>query len=83
MIHYAAISGWEFRFITPSNLTDYLTEESQEKMKQITDKFEEHNIGVQQSVDIYRLFLLYDNGGMWVDASTLFVQDLGWIEHSF
>jgi hypothetical protein len=28
MIHYAAVSGWDFRFVTPSNLTDFLTEES-------------------------------------------------------
>jgi hypothetical protein len=80
MRHYAEISGWEFRFVTLSNLTDFLTEESQEKMKRITDQFEEHNIGVQQTVDIYRIFLLYDNGGMWVDATTLFVRDFGWVE---
>jgi hypothetical protein len=39
MRHYAEVSGWEFRFVTAANLTDFLTEESQAKMKHIIEKY--------------------------------------------
>jgi hypothetical protein len=39
MIHYTSVSGWDFRLVSSSNLTDFLTEESQAKMKMIIEKF--------------------------------------------
>jgi mannosyltransferase OCH1-like enzyme len=77
MIHYTAVSGWEFRFITPSNLTNFMSEESKASMKKLT---EGKNIPLPNLSDVYRTFLLYEHGGMWLDASTLFVRDLGWVE---
>jgi hypothetical protein len=39
MRHFAGVSGWEFRFVTSSNLTDYLTEESKTSLRKITTAF--------------------------------------------
>lgn len=36
---------------------------------------------LQNHVDIFRLFLLYENGGMWLDTNSFFVRDLNWIEN--
>jgi hypothetical protein len=77
MIHFAAVSGWEFRLTTSSNLNDFLSEESQTTFKKITENID---VPLPNLSDIIRTFLLHDNGGMWVDATTLFVRDLGWIE---
>lgn len=30
--------------------------------------------------DFYRLLVLYDHGGVWMDANSFFVRDLSWIE---
>lgn len=36
---------------------------------------------LQNHVDIYRLFLLYENGGMWLDTNSFFVNNLNWIDN--
>lgn len=41
----------------------------------------QNHISIQNHVDIFRLFLLYENGGMWLDTNSFFVSDLSWIEH--
>ena len=38
-------------------------------------------IGPAQRADLLRLHLLYENGGMWIDANTVFLNDFSWIEN--
>jgi mannosyltransferase OCH1-like enzyme len=54
-----------------------MSSESQQYLKKITETL---NIPIQNIVDTYKCFLLHDNGGMWVDTTTMFVRDLNWIE---
>ena len=79
MIHYSKESNWTFTFLTKQNLTRFISLESQVRMnKMITNKF--HKLMVPHYADIYRLFLLYENGGMWIDANSFFMDAFNWIE---
>ena len=31
--------------------------------------------------DLLRLHVIYENGGMWIDASSIFLNDFSWIEN--
>lgn len=37
-------------------------------------------LGVPQKTDIIRLHLLYENGGVWVDANCVWLNDFSWID---
>ena len=39
-----------------------------------------YKLQTQNEADIMRLFLIYENGGMWVDTNTVLLRDLKWVE---
>jgi len=80
MRHFAQESSWEFRYLTQDNYTDYLSKESQELYKRLTS-LAVYDLKPPQKVDIIRLLIIYENGGMWVDSSTIFHFNLSWIDN--
>jgi hypothetical protein len=79
MQQQAASSGWQFNLVTYDNLPQYLTPGSYAECMRLLDGI---NWGLKQMrADIIRLELLKDNGGMWVDSSTFFVDKLDWINN--
>ena len=79
MRHYTRESGWDFRFMSLENVTDYLSHESLVKINYILNN---PYIGFvrQTRADVYRYFLIYEHGGMWLDVNAFFVDDLSWFE---
>lgn len=49
-------------------------------MKIITDN-SRYSLGRQNFADLIRLFLVHDNGGMWLDTNSFFLGDFSWIDH--
>ena len=39
-----------------------------------------NELSFKEKQDIYKLFLLYENGGMLLDVNSFFVNDFSWIE---
>lgn len=39
------------------------------------------NLQRQSRADILRLHLIYENGGMWLDTNSIFLNDFSWIEN--
>lgn len=84
MMHYSKASGWEFRFVTKSNYSHFLSP----KTKVVLEKLQQQTkLSPTSFSDIMRLLLLHDNGGLYLDASTLLYRNLSWIdshsEHQF
>ncbi len=65
--------------MTKENLTNYISKEGRTRMANIIAN-SKHPLTVQNNVDIYRLFLLYENGGMWLDTNSFLIGTLNWIE---
>jgi len=40
-----------------------------------------HFLQPQNRADILRLVLMYENGGMWLDSNSFFINDFSWIEN--
>ena len=40
----------------------------------------EHKISKQNWADLMRLFLVYENGGMWLDTNSFFLGDFQWLD---
>jgi hypothetical protein len=36
---------------------------------------------VQALADLYRIFILHDNGGMWLDITSILLRDLSWVDN--
>ena len=80
--HYAALSGWELTIINNDNIGQYITEESNKKLtflKQRIPLLAKRGLTPQALSDLFRSFLLHDNGGMWNDISIAHVRDFSWI----
>ena len=71
MKNYASKSGWQFNLVTYQNLPQFLSKDNYDQCMKLLS-FINKNFK-QMRADIIRLFLLKENGGMWVDASTFFV----------
>ena len=79
MEEYATNSDWQFKLVTYDNLDTFLTEESYDECMRILDSI---NFEFKQMrADIIRLELLKDNGGIWVDSSTFFIENLDWVNN--
>ena len=61
----ASLNNWKVYFITRENVHQYVD-------KQFYKKF--INLNSVRFSDFLRLKLLYDNGGAWIDASTILIQ---------
>ena len=61
----ASLNNWKVYFITRENVHQYVD-------KQFYKKF--INLNSVRFSDFLRLKLLYDNGGAWIDASTIIIQ---------
>ena len=61
----ASLNNWKVYFITSENVHQYVD-------KQFYKKF--INLNSVRFSDFLRLKLLYDNGGAWIDASTIIIQ---------
>jgi mannosyltransferase OCH1-like enzyme len=77
--HYAEISGWELILLNNENIYEYLTSDSSLKILDIRDK--RSDLLIQALADIYRIFILHDNGGMWLDITSVLLHDLSWVEN--
>ena len=40
-----------------------------------------HPLQLQHKADLVRLFLIYEQGGMWVDTNSVFLGPLTWIDN--
>ena len=78
MNEYARKSGWEFNLITYKNLDQFLNPENYERCLRLLTEVDQSFKQVR--ADIIRLLLLKENGGMWVDSSTFFIDNLNWID---
>lgn len=38
---------------------------------------------VQAKADVLRAMLMYEHGGVWIDAGSFFVQNLSWIDRLY
>jgi len=61
----ASLNNWKVYFITHENVNQYVD-------KKFYNKF--INLNSVRFSDFLRLKLLYDNGGAWIDASTIIIQ---------
>ena len=80
--HFAGVSGWEVTIVDNDSVFEYLTEESGKRLRQAKERISvllENRPSPQDLADLHRLFLLQDNGGMWVDISSVFLRDLSWV----
>lgn len=81
--HFAAVSGWEATIVDNDSVFQHLTEESGKRLRLAKERISvllENRPSPQDLADLHRLFLLHDNGGMWVDISSVFFRDLSWVE---
>lgn len=62
------LKGWEIRVLTPSTLSSYW---------EPPEGFYELNEQIQ--LDLIRLGILYDYGGVWLDPNVVLRQDLSWL----
>jgi hypothetical protein len=80
MAHFSSMSGWQFHFLSNHNYTQFISEQSRNRLDMMyaTSK---HKIWKQNWADLMRLFLIYENGGMWVDTNSFFLGNFSWIEN--
>lgn len=83
MIHYARESGWEFNLITDENYTKPFTPETAFRVERVFKQMEGKVPFVQAKSDIIRAFLMLDQGGLWVDANTIFLGKLDWVNRLY
>jgi hypothetical protein len=77
MREYAVRSGWKFHLTTNDNLHEFLSRENYDNcLKLLALVGKEFK---QKRADIIRLYLLKENGGMWIDSSTFFIEELRWV----
>lgn len=79
MAHFSSISGWEFRFLSNHNYSRFLSNHSQARLDSIYLN-SNHKIGKQNWADLMRLFLIYENGGMWIDTNSFFLGNFSWLD---
>lgn len=80
MGYYSNMSGWEFRFLSNHNYTEYISKESLARLDKMYTQ-SKHKLERQNWADLMRLFLIYENGGMWVDTNSFFLGNFTWIEN--
>lgn len=80
MDHFSRISGWEFRFLSNHNYTQFLSKESLDRLDNMYLN-SEHKISKQNWADLMRLFLVYENGGMWIDTNSFFLGNFSWLDN--
>lgn len=80
MAHYSRISGWEFRFLSNENYTRFLSKESLARLDNMYLN-SEHKISKQNWADLMRLFLVFENGGMWIDTNSFFLGNFSWLDN--
>ncbi len=80
MAYYSNISGWQFRFLSNQNYTNYISEENRNRLDKMYTH-SKHIIGRQNWADLMRLFLIHQNGGMWIDTNSFFLGNFSWIEN--
>lgn len=79
MAHFSSASGWEFRFLSNLNYSRFLSSDSQARLDRIY-RSSVHKIGKQNWADLMRLFLVYENGGMWLDTNSFFLGNFSWLD---
>jgi hypothetical protein len=79
MIHYSENSHFQFRLLTAQNITDFIPQEAQKKIKYILSL--DQSSEPSQLVDLYRSYLIYEQGGIWVDSTTFFIQNFDQIKN--
>ncbi len=70
---FANTNGMNFAFLDEENLCSYIT-----IPPVIREKYKKGVIDVQQFSDIVRLLVLYNYGGLWVDADVLIPESTKW-----
>ena len=79
MEHFSRTSGWDFRFLSNHNYSRFLSQDSQDRLDRMY-RTSEHKISKQNWADLMRLFLVYENGGMWLDTNSFFLGDFQWLD---
>jgi mannosyltransferase OCH1-like enzyme len=75
--HFAEVSGWELIVLSDESVFNFLSPESSEKLRNMKSKL--GKISSTSLSDLHRIFIMYENGGMWIDISSVMVRDLSWI----
>jgi len=78
MAYYAQKSGWELRFLSDANITQFISPANMLRIDAMYNT-SKHELRYQNRADLIRLFLLYENGGMWLDTNSFFFGDFSWI----
>jgi mannosyltransferase OCH1-like enzyme len=75
--HFAEVSGWELILLSNENIFNYLSPETSEKLRDMKSKI--GKVSPTALSDLHRIFVMYENGGMWIDISSVMVRDLSWV----
>ena len=71
MKRYAEKSGWQFTVLNLQSFQSLLSDQTKELFQKILDKGRYKR---SKLADLIRCFIVYEKGGMWLDASIILVQ---------
>ncbi len=71
---YAHKSNWKFNIINSTSIYNYISQQSVLKLNFIKDK--KKDLTPNNLADLYKVFVLYENGGLWLDCSNVLVSGL-------
>ena len=69
------IDGWDYKFFTDSDITEFFEKNPLEDFPQVTEKFNSFSSGPHKA-DLFRYYYIYINGGVFIDSDLMLYDNL-------